>query len=157
MSDSFQFRALPAEGFAPFFDRTDAELLEIGARRMIADAKPGFPCRVSLVDAEVGETVLLLPFTHHDVASPYRASGPIFVRRGAATARPGVGEVPALLASRLLSLRAYDKSALMIGAEVVEGRDLAGAIRRSFVDSRASYLHVHNARPGCFACRVERA
>jgi hypothetical protein len=32
--------------------------------------------------------VLLLPFTHHDVSSPYRAAGPIFVRRGVKTATP---------------------------------------------------------------------
>lgn len=157
MNNSFRFLALPAERFAPLFDRSDAELRAIGAQLMVADAKPGFPCRVSLVDAEIGDIVLLLCFTHHDVASPYRSSGPIFVRRSAATAQPAVGEIPPLLASRTLSLRAYDESAMMIGAEVVEGGDLEMAIRRQFADPRASYLHVHNARPGCFNCRVERA
>ncbi|MGE0454861.1 MAG: DUF1203 domain-containing protein [Vicinamibacteria bacterium] len=81
MSTSFRFVALPSDGFEPLFGRSDAELAAIGARRMIVDEKPGFPCRVSPADAKVGETVVLLPFTHHDVASPYRSSGPIFVRR----------------------------------------------------------------------------
>ena len=86
MPDLSPFHALPSEPFAPLFDRTDAELRAIGAQRMVVDAKPGYPCRVSLADAEVGETVRLLPFLHHDVGSPCRASGPIFVRRGAARA-----------------------------------------------------------------------
>lgn len=130
---------------------------EIGARRMTVDANPGFPCRVSLVDAEVGETVLLLPFVHHDVASPYRASGPIFIRQSAVTARLAPGEVPAMLRHRLLSLRAYDHDATMIGADVVEGAVLEDAISRLFSDERAAYLHVHNARPGCYNCSVLRA
>lgn len=157
MTASFRLLALPPEPFAPLFDRTDAELGALGARRMVVDEKPGFPCRVSLADAEVGETVLLLPFTHHDVASPYRASGPIFVRRGVPAATPAAGEIPAMFAHRLLSLRAYDEAAMMVGAEIVEGRELGAAIRRIFADPAAAYLHIHNARPGCFNCRVVRA
>src|SRR5262245_14667758 len=94
MGDSFRFIALPSEQFASLFSRSDAELKAAGARRMIVDEKPGFPCRVSLADAEVGETVVLLPFTHHDVSTPYRGSGPIFVRRDARTVSPAVGEIP---------------------------------------------------------------
>lgn len=40
-----------------------------------------FESLFSLEDAPVGEPVLLLPFVHQDSRSPYRASGPIFVRR----------------------------------------------------------------------------
>ena len=123
MKDSFQIVALRSESFASLFDRTDAELEAIGARRMVVDDKPGFPCRVSLEDAEVGETVVLLPFTHHDVSSPYRASGPVFVRRGVPTARPTVNEIPVMLQHRLLSVRAYDAAAMMVEADVVQGPD----------------------------------
>src|SRR5204863_1457089 len=87
MSCTFQFVAVPYETFAPLFDRTEDELRAIGVSRVVADEKPGFPCRVSLVDAEVGETVLHLTYTHHDVAGPDRASGPVYVRKGAVTAR----------------------------------------------------------------------
>jgi hypothetical protein len=145
------------EPFTPLFDLSDEELLAMGARRVRVEEKPGTPCRVSLVDAEVGETALLLPFTHHDVTSPYRASGPIFVRRNAQTATPAVGEVPAFLGHRLLSVRAYDGAAMMVSAEVVNGSDLAAAIRRLFAEERVSYLHIHNARPGCYNCQVIRA
>jgi len=157
MSHSFQFKALESDQFEPLFSRSDLELQAVGARRMIVDEKPGFPCRVSLADAEVGETVVLLPFTHHDVTSPYRASGPIFVRRGASTANPAVGEIPAMFRHRLLSIRAYDAAAMMAGAEVAEGSELESAIQRLLANEAVSYLHIHGAWPGCYSCRVVRA
>ena len=157
MNASFRLIALPYERFAPLFDQSDADLEGIGARRMIVDEKPGYPCRVSLADAEVGETVVLAPFTHHEVSSPYRASGPIFIRHGATTARPGAGEIPIMFRHRLLSIRGYDAKAMMVAAEVVEGSDLEDCIGRLFADESVSYLHIHNALPGCYDCRVERA
>ncbi|HET9532599.1 MAG TPA: DUF1203 domain-containing protein [Blastocatellia bacterium] len=157
MNGSFQLIALPSEQFVSLFSQSDEQLQATGARRMIVDQKPGFPCRVSLVDAEVGETVILLPFTHHDVSSPYRASGPIYVRSGARTASPAVGEIPVMFRHRLLSIRAYDGAAMMVGAEVVKESELEEAIRRLFADESVSYLHVHNAQPGCYNCSVVRA
>ena len=123
---------------------------------MSVDEKPGTPCRVSLEDAEVGETVILVPFAHHEVASPYRASGPIFVRRGARRATPAPGEVPLMFRHRLLSLRGYDRAGMMVAAEVVPGTELERVIGRLLSDDQVDYLHVHNAKPGCFNCRVER-
>lgn len=157
MSATFRIVALPAEPFAPLFDLDDAGLAARGARRMVVDDQPGYPCRVSLADAEIGETVVLLPFVHHDVDTPYRASGPIYVRRGAATAELAPGEIPAMLLHRQLSLRAYDRAGMMVRSEVLEGSELAAAIGRNFAEPEVAYLHVHNARPGCYNCRVERA
>jgi hypothetical protein len=124
---------------------------------MTADHKPGFPCRVSLVDAEIGEEVILIDYTHQDADSPYRASGPIFVRANAETAKLEINEIPAMLSTRLLSVRAYDERGMMRDAEVVKGADLEERIRAFFANERVAYLHVHNAKPGCFNCRVERA
>jgi hypothetical protein len=154
---SFQIVALPSERFAPLFDLSDAELNARHARRVVVDEQPGFPCRVSLADAEVGETVLLLSVTHHDVASPYRASGPVYVRRGVPTARPAVGEIPFMLTHRLLSVRGYDAAGMLLDAAVVEGGELERAIAGAFAAPAVSYLHIHNARPGCYNCRVVRA
>lgn len=153
----FKVVALPAEDFGDLLAMPDVELRANRGRRMVVDHKPGFPCRVSLVDAEIGEEVILVDYTHHDADSPYRASGPIFVRAKAETARPDVNEIPEMLSTRLLSVRAYDDRGMMRDAEIVEGADLAGHIRASFADDRVAYLHLHNARPGCFNCRVERA
>ncbi len=157
MAGSFRLIALPAERFAGLFEKSEAELRAIAARRMVVDDKPGYPCRVSLVDAEIGETVVLLNYEHQFASSPYRAAGPIFIRRGAVTARPAVGEIPVMFRHRLLSARAYDAEGMMAAAEVVKGTELEAAIGRLFADPRVAYLHLHNAGPGCFNCRVERA
>jgi hypothetical protein len=124
---------------------------------MVVEEKPGTPCRVSLEDAEVGETVVLVPFHHHDVASPYRASGPIFVRRGARRATPAPGAVPSFLRHRLLSVRGYDRAGMMVKAEVAAGAELEPVLHGMLSDHAVEYIHLHHARPGCFACRVERA
>jgi hypothetical protein len=152
----FRITGLPMEPFAPLFALDDAGLARQGARRCTADSKPGYPCRVSLVDAEPGEQVLLLPYLHHDVASPYRASGPIYVREHARQPVPAINEVPEVVRDRLLSVRAYDAAGFMVGAEVTEGRELTDKIGRFFADQQVAYLHLHNARPGCYSCRVDR-
>jgi hypothetical protein len=157
VSDSFRLVALTYQQFEPLFTLSDDSLFAKDARRVRVMESPGTPCRVSLADAEVGEEVLLVPFVHHDVASPYRASGPIFIRHRAVTAEPGRGEIPTMLHHRLLSIRAYDANAMMVGAEVLAGVQLGPAILRAFADPTILYLHVHNAKPGCFNCRVERA
>lgn len=156
MQIPFQITALPIEKFSSLLKQSDAELRTIGARRMVADKKPGFPCRVSLVDAEPGEEVLLLPFTHHDVTSPYRADGPIFVRVNAQNVTFEVNEVPAMIRSRLLSIRAYDTAGMMLISDVVSGSELEEHLWRFFADPQVEYIHIHNARPGCYNCRVDR-
>lgn len=154
---SFRATGLPLSPFEAFFALGDDELARRSMRRMVADAKPGFPCRITLEDAEPGERLLLLPFEHQDAHSPYRASGPIFVREAAAAPfdRPGV--VPPVLRGRLLSLRAYDEAGFIVDAEVVDGNAVEAAIERFFARDDVSYLHVHNAKRGCFACRIDRA
>lgn len=155
--DELSHCPLPLEPFAPFFALDDEQLRARGGKRYVADRQPGFPCRVSLMDATPGERVVLVPFTHQDSDSPYRASGPIFIRENAQSASVGLNEVTGLLRVRILSVRAYDADALMVDADVVDGRELESVIHRMFTDAGVTYLHVHFARPGCFACRVDRA
>ncbi|MDH5823763.1 DUF1203 domain-containing protein [Luteimonas sp. RD2P54] len=152
----FRIVPLPAEPFAPLFALDDPELAARGARRMVADRQPGFPCRVSLVDAEVGEEVLLLPWEHHRSRSPYRASGPVFVRRGARPAAVAPGEIPAAMRARLFSLRAYDAAGDMSAAAIAGGHELETAIAGLFADPAVAFLHLHHAGRGCYACCVER-
>lgn len=157
IATTFRISALPAADFAALFALDDEALAARGIRRVVADEKPGFPCRVSLEDAEVGETVLLLHHLHHDVPGPYRASGPIYVREHARMASPEAGVVPASVRARLLSLRAYDASGSLRDCEVAEGRDLEAVVSRLFADPAVGYVHAHNARPGCYSCRIDRA
>ncbi len=153
----FHFKGLQASLFEPLHGLDDAALAERGIVRMIADEKPGFPCRVSLADAEVGERVLLLPYPHQPAHSPYKASGPIFVRESAREAYDRAGELPEVLRGRLLSIRAYDASGMMVDAEVAEGAGVEPLIAKLFTNEPVDYLHIHFARRGCFSCRVERA
>ena len=152
----FQISALPRHTFEELFSLDDDALAGRGARRYVVDRAPGFPCRVSLEDARPGERVILVPFCHQPAQSPYRASGPIFVRETAITATPELDTVPALLRSRMLSVRAYDANHLMIDADVHDGRDLDATLTRLLGRDEVAYAHVHFAKPGCFACRVDR-
>lgn len=102
MSVSFQFTALDPKDF-PEINKLQAE--SANSRRLTADQHPGFPCRVSLQDAQPGERVLAISYAHHRTDSPYRASGLVFIRQGATQATPAVNEVPAFLHHRLLSVR----------------------------------------------------
>jgi hypothetical protein len=154
---NYQMRGLEPALFEGYFDLDDAELARRGMRRVRVDAPVGYPCRVTLEDAPVGEEVLLLPFTHQDSASPYRASGPIFVRRGIAEARRIEGSLPPYLTNRLLSVRAYDDADMMVAAEVVEGAQADPLFRSLLARPDVGYLHVHFAKRGCFGVRVERA
>jgi Protein of unknown function (DUF1203) len=154
---SFRLVGLPFEPFAPLFKLSDAHLSVKGAIRVIARQTPGYPCRVSLEDAEVGEELLLLRYQHQPGNSPYRASGPIYVRRHAIPRVLKPGEAPEYVTRRLISVRAYDSAHRMLNAEVCDGIHVAAEIQRQFRDKRIAYIHLHNAKPGCFSCRVIRA
>ncbi|MEL7059725.1 MAG: DUF1203 domain-containing protein [Acidobacteriota bacterium] len=152
----FQIHALAAEPFRDLFILDDQELATRRARRMTVDCHPGYPCRVSLADAEIGERVILLHFEHLPTDSPYRSSHAIFVREEAQQAQPAPGELPEVLTRRLLSVRAFDRHQMMITADVVKGREAATAIETLFEEPRVDQLHLHYAKPGCFAARVTR-
>ena len=153
----FQISALEPRQFAALFDLPQPFLAQHLAIRRIANAKPGFPCRVSLQDAEVGEQLLLIHYMHQCVASPYRASHAIFVRKGVARAELQVGEVPPVLRSRVLSLRAFDKDAMMVSAELCDGVGVEKLLRAQFSEPAVAYVHIHFAKFGCYACRADRA
>jgi len=157
METDFRIVGLPLAQFQPLFPLDENELAQKGARRLVVDAKPGFPCRVSLQDAEIGERVILVPFVHHDVESPYRASGPIFVRQAAKPIELAPREIPDVVSSRVISIRAYNDNGMMVNAAVTPGKELKSKIEEFFGDAKISYLHLHNASAGCYSCRVERA
>lgn len=154
---NFLVTGLPLAPFVPLFQLTDAEIAGQRAVRRLVDASPGFPCRVSLEDAEPGETVLLLNFEHHAVAGPYRSSLAIYVRERAREARLQPGEVPLALERRLLSLRGFSADGMMRCADVLPGTELRAAIAAMFEDPQVRFLHAHHAKPGCFAARIDRA
>lgn len=157
MSSHFQIQGLSADRFKAFMSMGDDELKQHTAYWLTVDAAPGYPCRVSLQDAAVGERVLVCHHQHHNVPTAYQSSGPIFVREHALTTTWEVDEIPPVLPHRQLSLRGYGLHHLMLAADVVDGQLVGRAIRSMLSDAAVDYIHIHNAAPGCFSCAVRRA
>jgi hypothetical protein len=154
---SYVVSGLPLERFAPLFGLSDAALAERGVLRREVDAPRGFPCRVTLEDAQPGQTVLLLNYEHQPAPTPFRASHAIFVSEQARETRRLEGALPGCLTSRPhISLRAFDAEGMMVDAEVSPGGDLEAAIARLFARPEAAYLHAHYAGMGCYAARIDR-
>jgi len=154
---SFQLHGLKLEPFGALFALSDEELAARNIERVVATESPGYPCRVSLIDAAIGERLLLLPYEHQPANSPYRSSGPVFVRENAQPARLGRGEITDYVKRRLISFRAYDATDHMIDAVVAEGERAGEVIMALFDRREVAYLHLHNAKRGCYSCRVDRA
>ena len=153
----FMIKGLPADEFAHLAGLPDARLRELGVQRMRVDHQPGFPDRVALRDARVGESVLLLNYEHQAQATPYRSRHAIFVIEGERETYDAVNAVPEVMRPRMLSLRAFDGAGMMVDADLVDGREVEGLIDRLLANPRAAYLHAHYAKRGCFAARIERA
>ena len=154
---SYRISGLPIETFKDLLGKRTEELQTLGVTVCVADAPASYPCRITLEDAQPGEELLLLSHAHLAGDTPYASSGPIFIRRSASSTRTTLDEVPEQQRRRLLSVRAYDRAHSMVDAEVVEGAQLESLIERFLADQHVAYLHVHNARRGCYACRVDRA
>lgn len=152
----FRITGLDAAQFRQLFAMSDEELRRRNSKRYVADAKPGFPCRITLEDAEPGETLILTNYRHQTASSPYASQGPIFVREREAPRAACVDEVPVQLTRRLVSLRAYDRCGMMIDADVAEGAGVKPLIERLLADPQTDYVHAHFARRGCYAALIER-
>ena len=109
---SFQIHALPAQTFANVHQLDDTVLSKRHIRRVRAHAENAFPCRVSLKDAAIGDTLLLLNHVSMPHDTPYRAAHAIYVKQGAETAFPEVGEVPRAL---LVTMRRIKLSNVVFG------------------------------------------
>jgi len=153
---NYQITSLELTDFKHLFGLDEQVLAGKGVQRMTVTAKPGYPCRVTLEDAEVGESVLLLNYEHLPVESPYRSAHALFVRESATQSASYENEIPKLLQNRQLSVRSFDTSGNMVDADTCTGKELESLIGRLLGDDSANYLHVHNAARGCYLARVNR-
>jgi hypothetical protein len=152
---SYVVRGLDPAPYRGLFSLADKELAQRGVVRMKVDG-PGYPCRVSLTDRAVGESVLLLNHLSHDVANPYRASHAIFVTEGAELAAEYVDRVPPVFETRILSLRGFDGEGMMADALLTQPGEAEAGIRKLFANPAIATIHAHNAVRGCFSAKVER-
>jgi hypothetical protein len=104
-----------------------------------------------------GEGVLLLSYPVQPESSPYKGISPIFVREAAEAQYVGYDEIPAQIAPRLMSVRAFDARHYIVAADVTPGAQLGELAERLFQNHEISYLHVHHARRGCYVGRLDRA
>lgn len=152
----FRITGLQPDPFRYLFGLNDAEAAARGAVRMVVDMYPGYPDRITLREVPVGETVFLVNHLCQPAQTPYRATHAIFVWEGASERFDEINVVPEVMRRRLLSLRAFDGRGMMRDADVVPSPDLEAATARLFEAPDASYIHVHNARQGCFSGRIDR-
>lgn len=152
---SYVVRGLDPGPFKPLFGLSDDELARHGAVRMTV-TDPTFPCRVSLTDRAIGETVLLVNHVSHDVANPYRATHAIFVTEAQQEPAEYVDRVPPVFETRVLSLRGFDKDGMMAEAILTQPGEAEDGIRRLFANPQIETIHAHNATRGCFSAKIER-
>jgi Protein of unknown function (DUF1203) len=153
---TFRISGLSATTFRHLYGLSDEALAAHGAMRYVANESPGFPDRVELRDAFVGESLLLVNYEHQSAQTPYRSNHAVFVLEGAEETYDRVGEIPEVLSRRLLSLRGFSDDGMLLHADVVEGKDLRIAISSFFGRNDVAYIHAHNARQGCYAARIDR-
>lgn len=153
---TFRITGISAGPFRHLYGLSDQELALHGVMRYIADKRPGFPDRIEMRDAAVGEKLLLLNHVCQPANTPYRATHAIFVREGAENVYDRAGEVPEVMRTRLLSLRAYDAEGMMRDADVVDGKEIEDVISRFFASPHVAYIHAHNAKRGCHSGRIDR-
>ena len=153
---TYRITGLDPAPYKPLFGLPDVELAKRGIVRMTVTEKPSFPCRVSLTDRDLGESVLLLNHVSHDVANPYRASHAIFVTEGADAAAEYVDRVPPVFETRVLSLRGFNRDGMMAAAILTQPGEAEAGIRQLFANPEIETIHAHNATRGCFSAKIER-
>ncbi|HEY7807334.1 MAG TPA: DUF1203 domain-containing protein [Croceibacterium sp.] len=152
---TYIIEGVPRERFAELFGLDNAALAARGARRVVASGE-GFPCRVSLVDAEPGESLILLNYVSHDVAGPYRATHAILVREQTEQAPTYIDRIPPVFTQRTLSLRGFDASGDLVASRVSKPDEHEQAIADLLADPQVDHIDAHNAGHGCFSARIER-
>ncbi|MET4131336.1 hypothetical protein ABIE62_000448 [Porphyrobacter sp. MBR-155] len=152
----YEIKGLDWREFAPLYGLDDEELVRRGVVRMVVDAQPGYPCRVTLEDAVAGETVLLLNHTSRADSGPYRTSHAIFVREGTKAVARYINAVPPVFLPRVLSLRGFDADGMMVDAILAQSGEADAGLRHLFAQPTIVEIDAHNAVRGCFAGRVRR-
>jgi hypothetical protein len=153
---TYRIEGLPCDAYAGLLGLTNAELAARHARRVIADSRPGFPCRVTLEDAEPGESLILFNHVSHDVPTPFRSAYAVYVREGAGRPACYVDEPPPVFAGRALGLRGFDSEGMLRSALLALPGEADARIRALFERPEIETIHAHNAAAGCFAAKIVR-
>lgn len=153
---TYRIEGLSPDAFESLYGMMEGQLAAEGARRVVAAASRGWPCRITLQDAEEGESLILLNHVSHDVATPFRSAYAIYVREGATEPAVYVDETPPVFEGRPLGLRGFDAEGMLRHALLALPGEADVKIRELFDRPEIATIHAHNAAHGCFAARIER-
>ncbi len=153
---TYRIEGLPRDAYAALLGLGQDLLMERGARRVMADSKPGFPCRVTLEDADPGESLILFNHVSHDVPTPFRSAYAVYVRETADRPARYVDETPPVFEGRALGLRGFDGEGMLHGALLALPGEADSKIRALFDRPEIETIHAHNAAAGCFAAKIVR-
>ncbi|MFU9138765.1 DUF1203 domain-containing protein [Erwinia tasmaniensis] len=153
----YRISGLSAEPFTHLYGQSDAYLKRYGAIRLTVVSCPGFPDRISLCDIPAGETALLINHIYQPAETPYFGSHAIYIWEGCTKQGIYINELPEVMKARVLSLRAYDETHLLRQADICEGHLAENLLGLFFADPLISYIQIHNAKQGCYACCAERS
>lgn len=149
----FVIQGLDPVQFEPLFSKVAAGN---GPTLDVVSDHPGWPCRISLDDAPLGSSILLVRYQHAQGQTAYAQSGPVFVTPDHRQAAVYRDQMPPALARRMLSLRAYDTVGAMIDAALLEGHLAPAEISRMFANPAIERIDAHYALRGCFAAHIRR-
>ncbi|MET1111688.1 MAG: DUF1203 domain-containing protein [Allosphingosinicella sp.] len=153
---TYRIEGLERGAYAGLLGLNEDDLAGRGALRVMADSKPGFPCRVTLEDAEPGESLILFNHVSHDVPTPFRSAYAIYVREKAGTPARFVDQPAPVFAGRALGLRGFDSEGMLRGALLALPGEADAKIRALFDRPEIATIHAHNAAAGCFAAKIVR-
>lgn len=151
---AYRIEGLAPEPFEALFEMNDAMLARRNARRAVAEG-PGYPCRVSLEEAEPGEPLVLVNHVSQGAATPFWAAHAIYVRQGVERGHYA-DEVPPIFATRTLGLRGFGADGMLKGALLALPGEADMRIRELFGRPEIEEIHAHNAALGCFLAKIER-
>lgn len=153
---TYRIAGLDPAPFQPLFAMDEVGLAASRATLQRASASRGFPCRVSLRDADEGEELVLVHHVNHEVETPYRNAFAVFVRRAAQEPAVFVDECPPVFEGRPLAMRGYTAAGNLHAARLAMPGEADETIRDMLNDPAIGYIDAHNAAHGCFAARVHR-
>ncbi|MGB5077473.1 MAG: DUF1203 domain-containing protein [Sphingorhabdus sp.] len=154
---TYRISGLHREQFAHLIGGSEEAIAAAGAIRVIANADFGWPCRISLKDAKAGDRLILLNYTSHDVATPYRSSYAIYINEHLEAPAIYTDTIPPVFEGRAMAFRAFDMCGLLHSAALAMPGESDAKIRALFAADEIAYIHAHNAAHGCFAARIERS
>ncbi len=152
----YRITGLSAKPFRYLYGLSNQDLESYGAKRYVADNAPGYPDRIEMRDAGLGESLILVNHTYQPAKNAYHGRHAIFVLEGAENTYDTIDIIPEVLRIRPISLRAFDKNHEIIDADLIDGSKLETLIRHFFDNPQVIYLHAHNAKRGCYAGRIDR-